>query len=101
MSFVTATVLILWYFCLIGGELSEQTGIIKFIYFRSSRCHMPFSWEYVNVTGESVEVITSDHSSSSKKTLVILVLYVLINLALIVTAIMAFCEFVFVFISCI
>jgi hypothetical protein len=62
---------------------------------------MPFSWEYVNVTGESVEVITSDHSSSSIKTLVILVLYILINLTLIVTAIVAFCEFVFVFISCI
>lgn len=59
---------------------------------------MEFSWEFVNVIGAPVEVQTSDESFASKKTLAILVLYCVINLTLIVTAAMAFCEFGFVYV---
>lgn len=92
MSFCTATTLILWYFCFIGGNSSDEINFIKFLYFRSSRCHMKFNWSLVKLE-ESTEVLTTDTSFASKKTLFILVLYLLINLALIVTAVMAICEF--------
>jgi hypothetical protein len=59
---------------------------------------MKFSWEaIVNGSSTTVDFVTDGQNFASKKTLFILVVYTLINFALIVTAFMAFCEFLFYF----
>lgn len=90
---------ICWFFC---GIEKEDTGteldLMKFIYFRSSRCKAKFNWEYLNITNfrglnpSERELDIADESFASQRTLILLNFYFVINLALIVTAFIAICE---------
>jgi hypothetical protein len=70
--------------------------MMKFLYFRSSRCEAEFKWSYFGShisINSTVKVITTDESYESKKTLAITFLYLVTNFALIATAVLALCKF--------
>jgi hypothetical protein len=82
----------LWYFCAIGEDTNTSFDLMKFIYFRSSRCNAEFQWKYLNLTDVTVTVETTSESYYSQKTLTVAIVYLLVNFALIVTAIAAICK---------
>lgn len=99
ISCVTASIIaICWSFCLFGSKTETPLDLMKFIYFRSSRCDARFDWKYLNITDlrglpkHARELDFVEQSFATRRSLILLNLYLLVNFALVVTALVALCE---------
>lgn len=84
---------ILWYFCKIGAETNSVFDLLKFIYFRSSRCETKFKWQLINLGFDFPDVEVKDRSDSTSKTIFLAWLYFIINLGLVISAFVAICGY--------
>lgn len=97
-AFVGSIVLLFWYFCVFPEpDVPTQYDLLKFVYFRSSKCESIFKWTFIENGFDTslvnnIEIVTSAESSASRQTFAITVSYLVINFTIIVTAFLAICE---------
>lgn len=80
-----------WFSCTIVENPSPPFDILKFIYFRSPQCNAKFELTLHNIN-HGLGIQFKDESLATKKTFALAVMYLVVNLTLITTAIMAICN---------
>lgn len=90
VSFGVTLALILYFACIIKA-FSNNSAVeigVRFVYFRT-KCSPKFDWKFLNLKNISIDVEVSELNYATKKTILFVILYFLINIILIVTAVLA------------